>query len=298
MKATIPLSTTHAARFAVDETHDWLVAVNVDNALDVFSLKTLKRIKQVKLPGFAQELQFSPDGKTLYVFVDETEQGSPGLLVYQTANWKPLKVIPTPPGSMDESHITPDGAFLYAVNHNNEVLRWNTHTGKMDRPWKDLSALQLAVPAKGDVGASYTGSSLYFVSLSSGKMLSRTLLNDAFAYTALSFDPAGNTLATVIDSGEVMLWNPRTFKKTAEFKTSLFYATFLNFSPDGKSILVGQDSLRKGQQGLLQIWNIETRKMVASFGNPKDSTQWGVFSKTSQTVFVKMESKIEIWSLV
>ena len=88
------------------------------------------------------------------------------------------------------------------------------------------------------------------------------------------FSPDGTLLAT--SAGRTAIRSTKTWQDIATLST--VNATCLTFSPDGTRIAVGMS----GRQPTLQIWDIATRKPIATFMGHKRGIQSLAFSPDSR----------------
>ena len=91
---------------------------------------------------------------------------------------------------------------------------------------------------------------------------------------AIAFSPDGTLLAT--SAGRTDIRSTKTWQDIATLST--VNATSLAFSPDGTRIAVGMG----GRQPTVQIWDVETRKPIATFTGHKRNIESLAFSPNSR----------------
>lgn len=94
------------------------------------------------------------------------------------------------------------------------------------------------------------------------------------AVRAIAFSPDGTLLAT--SAGRTDIRSTKTWQDIATLST--VNVTCLAFSPDGTRIAVGMS----GRQPTVQIWDIGTRKPIATFMGHKRGIQSLAFSPDSR----------------
>jgi WD40 repeat protein len=86
------------------------------------------------------------------------------------------------------------------------------------------------------------------------------------------FDRAGKLVATAGAAGDVSVWNWRTRRRVARFRTA---TSSLAFSPDGRYLLTADDDFFDGAS---RIWDWSTGKVVATLSDPPDRLGRGLSS--------------------
>ena len=227
----------------------------------VFDVKTKKQIAEldytplwVDSPVAAERVAFSRDGKFLAIASGE------GTGIWETKNWKLIKVLSTATRDVACVRFSPDG----------KILSWGDYYGYLrafDFAKKSLFSLQpahqqpvraLAFSPNGRFIAS--GDELGEVAiwdLENLRMLKRWRAHQK-PICSLAFSHDGKTIATGGWDGRVRLWDVDGERMKGEFSVKIKIvatpAYCLDFSSDGKKIAVGySDGLR--------IWNLEDRKL-------------------------------------
>ncbi len=125
----------------------------------------------------------------------------------------------------------------------------------------------------GSSGGGYIGGILSLWDVQTGAPKA-SLPTSATNLYSLSFSPTGGTLACggqVTDKnsntthGVVEIWDLTTKTVTANLKTFAVYVYAVAYSPDGKILAVGGGNPGH-RQGVLELWNVQTKALIYSLG--------------------------------
>jgi RNA polymerase sigma factor (sigma-70 family) len=234
---------------------------------DVETGQSRQTLAESTEPGLAfQRVVFSGDGKTIAATVAQaSEQGNTrpvhgvikvvdGVIKLWDAKTLELKRTLTTDSFLICVALSPDGERVVGGDAGKKVLHvWSARTGTEERSIK-------------------TGDAQPWV---------------------IAFSPDGKTLAvggqTADRSGEVQLWDARTWKRKHAVKQNV---DTLAFSPDGKLLAVSSG----GEQ--IRIWNVDKGELIASLkGHPRGQRSVA-FSADSKTLAAGgPDGKIRVWDV-
>lgn len=249
--------------------------------------------------GWIFGISFNPDGKWLAsastdstIKLWETESGKCYKTLYSHNNWVwSVDFHPKEPilasGSSDrtiklwnfiqgevqltlERHenavssvqFSPDGLILASASLDRTIKLWNAHTGE------ELQSLQghnnwihsIKFSPDGQILASSdTDGKIILWSLKTAQ-IQQILTVPPFPLIAIDISPDGQTLASC--QGDLILWDLNTGKPKKKIENTPYYLSFPKFSPDGQLLSTCTD------QGSIQLWHVETGKMLKELKAP------------------------------
>jgi WD40 repeat protein len=265
--------------------------------VELWEVRTMPRptvIEAKKHRTFA--LAFSPDGKMLASGGEATEEAKPRgeVRLWDPATRKEGETLRGYAGAIRCLTVSPDGTLLAGAGGNRletkegrEVKLWDLATGKALATLQGhkQGVLALAFSPGGKVLASAGLDQVVKLwSAPDGKLLA-TLEGHTGPVAALAFDPSGKTLATGgelkeakgHDRGEVRVWDMSSRKESAAFAKGLAEIDWATFSPDGKTLALGNREERQ-----MYLWDPTTGKVRTSL---ESSNVTGFASRSNATSF-------------
>jgi RNA polymerase sigma factor (sigma-70 family) len=213
---------------------------------------------------YAGAIAFSPDGKRLATVTDDTEASGAQLAVvriWESATGKLVTMIHRPCRISGTPAFSRDGRTLtlaessYKLNESIKDLGlrvFEAETGREVHAIQppNLFASVLAAAPDGKTLATASGGQVRFLDAASGE-IRFTLwgLRCGLYLRHLAFSPDGSRLAAAgeVEGGIVQVWEIATGKQTHELSLD---ATALEFTPDGRHLVVGQ------RDGTALVWDL------------------------------------------
>jgi WD40 repeat protein len=233
----------------------------------VSEAKTGKELKSFKLPGNAVPLAFAPDGSELAV---ATDAGAVRFYDPHTLKQKG-KDLPVP-GGVKELAYRPDSKAVAVCEAKSSALRvFDTKTGK---------ALVSVVNKAGTSPPAVGGLVVYH------------------GYNSPVWSPDGKLLVAhaagrIGEPGKYCVFDAATGKERAELPGRAF-----GFSPDSKYALCHAYRVKdKGTGHATHLVEVETGKVVLSFGNPAGALSSALHAGSARLARVRTEGAIEVCDL-
>ncbi|MFI7092454.1 WD40 repeat domain-containing protein [Streptomyces lydicus] len=282
-----------------------------DGAISLWDSATLK--KTVALSGPTKvgstrlsDLAFSPDGTILAVAQDKTTT-----LWHVATHTKIATLTDTEidPVGVVSLAFSPDGTILACGNHHATISLWNpvTHSrittlvdpvGYTDSPFKSVAC----------VAFSPNGSTLA-VSMENGRVrcwdvrtreITATIVGAKKYLPSIAFNPDGKILAGATQDKAVKLWDAtrRVERATLTFTDIGSRSDYVSrvvesvaFSPDGKTLAGSTGG------GLIQLWDIATRKLTTTLDGHADDARSAAFSPDGTMLAATLDSRMGLWKL-
>ncbi|MDE0397805.1 MAG: hypothetical protein OXL96_08390 [Candidatus Poribacteria bacterium] len=275
--------------FSPDGKH--LINLGANNTIRVRDIETGAGVQTLTgTGGYTKTMGFSSEGEYLGIRIKHKDA---------VELWSEATIARFPHEMrVMTAELSGDGALLATGGRDNKVRLWDVETEKLHhtlsghigpiqalafspdgtllvssggRNWEELA---------GDDGVTYVFSSGESVvdktakvwNVATGENIATFEHLDAVR--AIAFSPDGTLLAT--SAGRTDIRSTKTWQDIATLST--VNATSLAFTPDGTRIAVGMS----GRQPTVQIWDIATRKPIATFTGHKRGIQSLAFSPDSR----------------
>ena len=164
--------------------------------------------------------------------------------------------------------LSPDGRFLL-TGANGAIQIWNLTTNTRVALCEHAGNIRgIAVHPEGKFFVSASEGKSHCVWNLEGKLLAGPIIHDAFVYRA-RFHPSGRWFVTATIHGDVQAWSSDTLRPVGSEIHHAGGINSLDFSPDGKSLLVAMNS------GLAYVWsmNFEATNLLWQMPAPTGLTQ-------------------------
>ncbi len=275
--------------FSPDGKH--LISLGANNTIRVRDIETGVEVKTlVGTNGYTKAIGLSPEGEYLGIHIryeDAVELWSEETIARFPHEMRVMT-----------AELSGDGVLLATGGRDNKVRLWDVETEKLhqtlsghigpiqalafspDRTLLVSSGMRDWEEQAGDDGITYVFSSGESVVDKTAKVWdvatgeNIATFEHLDAVRAIAFSPDGTLLA--MSAGRTDIRSTKTWQDIATLST--VNATCLAFSPDGTRIAVGMS----GRQPTVQIWDITTRKPIATFIGHKRGIQSLAFSPNSR----------------
>ena len=228
-------------------------------------------------------LSYSRDGKSLAV-----GYGNGDIALWDTARQQKTALLETDSSILWTLVFSPDGKLLASGGcETPKISLWDVQTQTLLGSFVGHKRIDEMEP---DSGVSAVAFSPDGTTMASGSLIDGTVrlwdvasraqiallqqsnteeLNDINAF-ALS--PDGAILASVSDDAIIRIWDARTLKQIGKLDTRSGGLTSIAFHPDGETLasLNGRGAATAGHKGgdmALRLWNVKTRRQIASAQN-------------------------------
>ncbi|MCH7687580.1 MAG: WD40 repeat domain-containing protein, partial [Planctomycetes bacterium] len=255
-----PIGTVRQPISAVDHSPDgkW-IAVARYGAVEILSAGKRKVVRKLTgHSGNVNDLGFSRDGKFLFVAAGEASLFGEATL-WETSNWKRLRVIKGHNDSLYAAKLSPDGSILATGSYDQKIILWERATGEKlkELTGHNGSIFDLAFHPNGKILASASGDrTVKLWDVSTGKRLD-TLIHPEKGQYAVAFSPNGRYVVAGGVDNRIRVW---AIQKMGEEGTNpILYSRFaheaaiiqLQFSPDGKTLV------SSGEDRTVKLWDTQ-----------------------------------------
>jgi hypothetical protein len=245
---------------ALDHSPDgrW-IAVARYGAVEILSADKRNIVRKLtEHSGNVNDVGFSSDGKILFVAAGEASLFGEATL-WETSNWRRLRVIKGHTDSLYAAKLSPDGSILATGSYDQKIILWEMSTGEKLRELTghNGSIFDLAFHPNGNLLASASGDrTVKLWDVSTGKRLD-TLIHPENAQYAVAFSPNGRYVVAGGVDNRIRVW---TIQKMGEEGTNpILYSRYaheaaiikLQFTPDGKTLV------SSGEDRTIKLWNTQ-----------------------------------------
>ena len=283
--------TSEGIRVSFSPDGKYLISLGTNNTIRVRDIETGVAVKTlVGTDGYTQTIGRSPEGEYLGISIrykDAVELWREGTIARFPHEMRVMT-----------AEMSSDGTLLATGGRDNKVRLWDVETQKLHHTLSGhiapIRALVFSPDGTllvssggrnweeqpGDDGTTYTLFNPDSVEDRTAKVWDVATGENVATFKhlgqvrAIAFSPDGTLLAT--SAGRTDIRSTKTWQDIATLST--VNATSLAFSPDGTRIAVGMG----GRQPTVQIWDVATRKPIATFTGHKRNIQSLAFSPNSR----------------
>jgi WD40 repeat protein len=245
-------------------------------------------------PGYARDVAFSPDGRSLAVVGHV-----PSVCLWDLTSSKsePSTVMRIPIQQAKRVRFSPDGQSLAVTTpRDGTILLWDLATRRARRVFHQpspVASLAFSPDGRWLATGGKDDQSIVFWDLQSGAR--RILLEQGPGPAmALAFSPDGTLLATAsADEPQVRLWDLKTGRVCRVFAGHARSLNSVAFSPDGSLLATA------GNDGMLGLWTVATGQRRVSLDGQALLLRAVAFSPDGRTLVVATgdDDDIRFWDL-
>jgi len=211
----------------------FFIASSYPNKIYVFNIEdfSMKEFNN-RAEGIIRGLQFSPDGKEIFVCEElnlDNLKGEGKLSIWDFSSMKIIKEYYYK-GSCNAMNVSSDGKFVF-LSSGDKLIMQDTLNPKKVKTFKGLDTLTKVVTSFSNklVAGGFDGV-IKMWDISSGT--SKTLIGHTGYIKSLKFSDNGNKLLSVSDDGTTRLWDISTGKEIAQF-ISFTDGEWIVITPEG-----------------------------------------------------------------
>lgn len=238
-------------------------------------------------------LVFSPDGSTLAV-----ETWRYDITLWNMTTREKITTLEGHTRSIEALALSPDGKILASGGWDRTIKLWDMETKANTATLSDNESgiLSLAFSPDGKTlasGHSVSDSLVKLWDVETQEVIATLTGNKGHVYSVLFLS---NEILATSESGKVKLWDVTTLQQIATLSLgSSVYPTSMTLSPNRKILACVGSYIN--DEGVLQLWHIETRRRIASFAHtaPLRSVS---FSSDEMTIAASTSrGTVELWDI-
>jgi WD40 repeat protein len=260
-----------------------------NNAIQLWDVASGRELRS--LAGHSSDVYavaFNPNGRTL------VSSGSDATVrLWDVATGRELRSLAGHASDVYAVAFSPDGQTLASGVGNTEgtIRLWDVASGRELRSLTGHEGRIFSVAFSADGQTLASGSddhSIILWNVESGHEL-RSLAGHEGSVFSVAFSPDGQTLASSSLDGSIRLWEIGSGREVRSLVSS---ATFVAFSPDGRTVL----GAGTGPYGKVQLWDVASGRELLS--NPMHGVVTTAFSPDGRTLAsAYANGAIQLWDI-
>ncbi len=250
-------------------------------------------------------IEFKNDTSVSHIVQLDNQIGLPFVSVTpDEINLSPNKIIAT----LDEASfmvvaMTPDQKYMAAGSSDNTVSLWEVFSGTRiitmaHKPWGEyaysITSIDISPDGKYIVSIS-TDKTIRVWDTKSGQEIVRKSFEDEPKINVAKFSPDGNYIASGGDDSDIHVWETTTGNDTFVYSAS-DSVTSIDFSPDGKLIVVGEGEtasiLKLDEQALLRWFFHDDEVLSVNFSPDGSFIATGSRDNTARLFNIKTGEEV------
>jgi WD40 repeat protein len=218
-----------------------------DGTIIIWNVKTRTHRQIIKAPRFIENIAWSPKGDTLAAATDFDQ-----IILWAASTGKQVGVLPA---NGDKIKITwsPDGNMLASIAWDEyDIPIWQASTGELKYTFKgqDSTSLSIAWSPNGQAFASGSHGKVIVWDVQTAEPLHT--LDTGQRIWNLAWFSNGNTLALMLDDGQIIRWNPESGLKTPLASWKGLNVWCMVLSPDDATLAIGTDT------GIIELLDVHS----------------------------------------
>jgi WD40 repeat protein len=261
----------------------WLVSTHGDGAILVWDVARRERVANLREhSGGVRVVAFSPDGRRL-----ATASEDQSVIIWDTERGRKEAVLTGHRTRVTAAAFSPDGRWLASGDQDGVIIRWDVAQRAPQLTIKSPespASYYLAISPDGHLVASTHG----VYESESGRQLA-LFRTPGHAYSA-AFTADGRRLICAMDTGEILLWDARTWQLIERQKWADLALVSLSLSPDGRYLVTGDD------EKVVRLGTLDPLRQVVALGRHEARIKSVAFSPDGKQVASAGDDKmIALW---
>ena len=270
-----------------------IIAGGTWDGVRLWDVETREHIATLEHDSGGDALVFSPDGSTLAV-----ETWPYNITLWNMTTREKIATLEGHTRSIEALALSPDGKILASGGWGRTIKLWDMETKANTATLSDNESgiLSLSFSPDGKIlasGHSVSDSLVKLWDVETQEVIATLTGNKGHIYSVLFLS---NEILATSESGKVKLWDVATLQQIATLSLgSSIYPTSMTLSPNRKILACVGSHIN--DEGVLQLWHIETQRRIASFAHtaPLRSVS---FSSDEMTIAASTSrGTVELWDI-
>lgn len=266
----------------------WLVSTHGDGAILVWDVARRERVANLREhSGAVRAVAFSPDGRRL-----ATASEDQSVIIWDTERGRREAALTGHHTRVTAVAFSPDGRWLASADQDGVIIRWDVARRAPQLTIKSPespASYYLAISPDGRQVATTRG----VYESESGRQIVHlsTPVVQGNVYSA-AFTADGRRLVCAMDTGEILLWDARSWRLIERRKWADLALVSLSLSPDGRYLVTGDD------EKVVRLGALDPLRQVGALGRHEARIKSVAFSPNGKQVASAGDDKmIALWDV-
>ncbi|MGH9878023.1 MAG: WD40 repeat domain-containing protein [Nitrososphaerales archaeon] len=228
-----------------------LASTSQDKTIKLWDIATGRLIHTFR----GTTLAFSPDSNVLAI-----ENAKHAIELWNITSRIRIHTLEGHVGNITDIGFSPDGKTLVSEELDRIKILWDVATGKVIQIFLGNPALDFSPDGKTLVSWKFDDTTIRLWEAATGASI-RKFTKHAGGIVYVTFSPDGKMLASVDMNNTIKLWDVAT---GAEARSLVCPANFVDFSPDGKTLL-SKRRCRGSCYDVVKLWDVATGAEIRTF---------------------------------